>query len=140
MLKKEIGCEFCPHRETCTSLCDKIKLHLAAEEKVLERAHWVEFGYDPVTLDFLFNAKRVVGKDSIIDTTEKITHLENVNFIRYLIGNFLLGKQKKFLMDYFFRGLNQREIAEKANLSQPTIHFHIQAGVENLREFVKGLW
>lgn len=134
-----MSCENCEKRETCKALCNEVQKVLEPEEDTVRKASWFEFGYETDTLEFLSSVKISVGHSTLLESTEKLTHRENVEYIRQLIETHLSDKQREVLLDYFFRGLNQRQIAERFHISQPTVFFHIQSGILKLKELTKGL-
>jgi predicted DNA-binding protein YlxM (UPF0122 family) len=132
-------CENCSKRANCTEPCQKIKGILDKESKKFTWSYWHEFCYSNDTIEYIFTVKHHVGQNTLLETISPTLNEDNMIFIKYLIDNHLPIKQSNMLTDYFFNGMKQRQIAEKYNIKQPTVFFHIRQGLRSLRFMVKSL-
>ena len=102
------------------------------------RAYYFEIPVQAVTSEYLNSLQ--ASSDFMLTEETKIHddfQKKQLDIVLYVVENEISEKHREILYDYFFACRDQKTLAKKYNVTQPTISFRVQQAIKEVQKRVK---
>ena len=132
------NCNQCPKFSACNEMCPEVRQVLDDLSKAFYKSYYFEIPVQAVTSEYLNSLQApddfmLAEETKIHDDFQK----KQLDVVMYVVENELSEKYRQIIYDYFFEKEDQKTLAKKYNVTQPTISFRIQQAVKEAQKHVR---